>query len=97
MTKLRALGSNIIFKPIETKEEESGILMPTSTNKSNVGIVVSVGCGEKVLSQTPNGSSTTYIPLDFKVGDKIIYKPSDTTPVEDLLLINQRDILAVLE
>lgn len=103
MVKIRPLFGNVLIKSIERKEGESGILMPTSTKISNIGEVLSVGGGEQtnVINPRYASSSSVFeflkITPEIKIGDKILYKPSDTTPVEDLFLINQRDILAILD
>jgi len=92
---LKPLGDRVVVKPT-TKEEvtKSGIIVPdTAQEKPQEGDVLAVGPG-RVLE---NGQR---IPMEIKEGDRVVYGRYAGTEfkIEDdeLLILNERDILAVL-
>jgi chaperonin GroES len=92
--KLTPLGDRVVVKP-EPGEEmtRSGIVLPdTAKEKPQEGTVVAVGFG-RILD---NGQK---IPVEVKVGDKIIYSKYGGSEVkidnEDYIILQERDILAV--
>ncbi|MFT6067270.1 MAG: chaperonin GroES [Methylophilaceae bacterium] len=94
--KIRPLHDRVVIK---RKEEErttaSGIVIPDSAaEKPAEGVILAVGTGKK----DDNGKS---IPLDVKVGDKVLFKSYGGTPVkvdgEELLVMTEDDILAIVE
>ncbi|MDE0925529.1 MAG: co-chaperone GroES [Methylophilaceae bacterium] len=94
--KIRPLHDRVVVK---RKEEErttaSGIVIPDSAaEKPAEGVILAVGTGKK----DDNGKS---IPLDVKVGDKVLFKSYGGTPVkvdgEELLVMTEDDILAIVE
>jgi chaperonin GroES len=93
--KLRPLGDRVIVKPGEGEERTpSGLVIPdTAKEKPQEGEVLAVGPGR--------WEEGKYIPLDVKVGDKIIYSKYGGTEVkiegEEYLILSERDILAVVE
>lgn len=92
---IKPLGDHIVIKVIENEEKtESGIVLPeTAKEKPQQGEVVAVGSGEIVDGKK--------IPLEVKVGDKIIYSKYAGTEVkldgEEYLIIRQSDVLAIIE
>ena len=64
---IKPLGDRIIIKVIENEETtKSGIVLPgTAKEKPMQGEVLAVGSGEMVDGKK--------IPLELKVGDKVIY------------------------
>lgn len=93
---LKPLADRVLIKVVEAEEKtKGGILLPdTAQKKSQRGEVLAVGPG-KVAE---NG---TRIPLDLKVGDKVLFARYAGTDIEDndeqFLLIAERDVLAVIE
>jgi len=95
MAKLKPLGDKIIVRPI-AKEEKSkaGIILPeTVEEKPQEGEVVAVGSGKIVDGKL--------VPLEVGVGDRVVftkYAPTEfKVDGEELLILSESDILAVLE
>lgn len=94
--KLKPLGDRVVVKPIEQDEKTpGGIVLPdTAKEKPQRGEVLAVGNG-KLLD---NGER---VPLDVKVGDKILYAKYGGTEVklggETYLILRENDILAIVE
>ena len=93
---LRPLQDRVIIKRLDNERTTaSGIVIPESAaEKPDQGEVVAVGSGKK----TDNG---TLIALEVKVGDKVLFGKYAGQAVkvdgEELLVINEDDILAVVE
>jgi chaperonin GroES len=85
----------LLVKRIEEKETvKGGIIIPdTAKEKPQEGEVLAVGNG-KVLE---NG---TKIPLDVKVGDKILFGKYSGTDIkidgEEVLILREDEVLAVV-
>jgi chaperonin GroES len=96
MMNVRPLHDRLMVRRIEEKETaKGGILIPdTAKEKPQEGEVLAVGNG-KILD---NG---TKIPLDVKVGDKILFGKYSGTEIkidgEDVLILREDEVLAVLE
>lgn len=96
MATLRPLGDKVVVRPEEGEETtKSGIVLPdTAKEKPQEGIIVSVGTG-RVLD---NGER---VDLEVESGQKVLYAKYAGTEVkhdgEDLLILGERDILAILE
>ena len=94
---LKPLDDRIVVKPNEAETQTaSGLVIPdTAKEKPQQGEVLAVGPGKR--------SETTgdLIPVDIKVGDTVLYSKYGGTEVavngEDLLVLNSRDVLAVVE
>ncbi len=93
--KLKPLDDRVVVKPVEAEEvTKSGIVLPdTAKEKPQEGEVVAVGPGKY-----ENGKR---VPMDVKVGDRVIYSKYGGTEVkiegEEHLILSQRDILAIVE
>jgi chaperonin GroES len=93
---LKPLGDRVVVKPLDRDEvTKSGIVLPdTAKEKPQQGEVLAVGPG-RVLD------SGDRVALDVSVGDKIIFAKYSGTEFkledDDLLILNERDILAVLQ
>jgi chaperonin GroES len=93
---LKPLGDRVVVKPLDRDEvTKSGIVLPdTAKEKPQQGEVLAVGPG-RVLD------SGDRVSLDVSVGDKIIFAKYSGTEFKledaDLLILNERDILAVLQ
>ena len=92
---IKPLEDRIVVKPGEEEETTvSGIVIPdTAKEKPQEGQVIAVGPG-----RFEDGAR---VPLDVKVGDKVIYSKYGGTEVkyggEEFLILSARDILAVVE
>ena len=94
-TKVRPMGDRILIRP-ESREEKtkSGLVLPdTAKEKPMEGVVVAVGRGR--VSDDGN-----VIEVDVKEGDRVLFAKYSGTEIRideaDLLIIAERDLLAVL-
>lgn len=93
--KLKPLHSRVIVRRLETESKTAGgIIIPdTAKEKPIEGEVLAVGPGARDDSGKLN-------PLDVKVGDKVLFGKWSGTEVkingEDLLIMNESDIFAVI-
>ena len=94
--KLRPLGDRIVIQPTPREEmTKSGIVLPdTAKEKPQEGSVIAVGPGAF-------DNDGKRVPIDVKVGDKVLYAKYAGTEFkiddEDLLIVSQKDILAIVE
>jgi len=94
--KIRPLHDRVIVKRMEEERTSpGGIVIPDAAAEKPVrGEVLAAGKG-KILE---NG---TVRPLDVKVGDKVLFGKYSGTEVkvdgEDLLVMREEDIMAVIE
>jgi len=94
--KLQPLGDRVVIKREDSEEKTAGgILLPDSAkNKPARGKVISVGNG-RLLDDGSRGA------FQVKVGDRVIFSSygGETLSVDDeeLLLMREDDILAVIE
>ena len=92
---LQPLEDRIVVKPSEGEEmTASGLVIPdTAKEKPQEGEVLAVGPG-----RFEDGNR---VPLDVKVGDKVLYSKYGGTEVkyagEEYLVLSARDVLAVIE
>ena len=91
---LQPLEDRIVVKPSEGEEmTASGLVIPdTAKEKPQEGEVLAVGPG-----RFEEGNR---VPLDVKVGDKVIYSKYGGTEVklggDELLILSARDVLAIV-
>jgi len=94
MAKLRPLADRIVVKAVEREEmTSSGLVLPdTAKEKPQEGNVIAVGPG-KLLD------SGDHVAPELKEGDRVIFSKYSGTEFkldgEDLLIMSERDILAV--
>ncbi|HIZ76887.1 MAG TPA: co-chaperone GroES [Firmicutes bacterium] len=95
--KLTPLGDRVLIKVPEVKEvkTQSGLLLAgDAVEKPQEAEVVAVGKGRML----DNGE---YVPMEIKVGDKVIYAKYGGTEVkideETYILMDAHDILAIVE
>jgi len=94
--KIRPLQDRVIVKRLEEEEKtKGGIIIPdTAKEKPQEGKVVAVGKGKV----TEDGK---VIPLDVKVGDKILFGKYSGTEIkiggEEHLIMREEDILGIIE
>ena len=93
---LRPLGDRVVIQPSAREEmTKSGIVIPdTAKEKPQEGTILAAGPG-RVLDDGKRES------MDVKVGDKVLYAKYAGTEFkvdgDDLLIVSQKDILAVLQ
>ncbi len=94
--KLKPLGDKILVKRVEAQTKtKSGIFLPeTAKEKPQEATVLAVGEGKTLK----NG---TKVPLAVKKGDKIIIGKWGGTELkldgEEVLILNEDDVLAIVE
>lgn len=95
--KIRPLGDRVVVEPLEAEEKtKGGIILPdTAKEKPQEGKVVAVGKGKI------NEKTGEVIPLEVKVGDKVLYGKYSGTEVtideKQYIILREDDILAVVE
>jgi chaperonin GroES len=94
--KIRPLQDRVIVRRLEEEEKtKGGIIIPdTAKEKPQEGKVIAVGKGKI----TEDGK---VIPLDVKVGDKILFGKYSGTEIkmegEEHLIMREEDILGIIE
>ena len=94
--KIKPLGDRVLIKALEREEKtKSGIVLPdTAKEKPQEGRVIAVGSGIML----DNG---TKVALEVQAGQKVIFSKYAGTEVkldgEELMILNERDILAIVE
>ena len=95
--KLKPLGSRVVIKALEREEmTKSGLLLPdTAKEKPQEGKVLSVGPGDR------HPDTGERIAVERKVGDRVLFQKYAGTEFkldeEELLILSEKDILAVIE
>jgi chaperonin GroES len=95
-SKIRPVGDRVVVKPAEKEEvTKSGIVIPdTAKEKPQEGTIIAIGSGKL----NDKGDRT---PLEVKEGDRVLFAKYGGTEFkfegEDLLVLRESDILAVLE
>jgi len=94
--KVTPLGDRIVVKPLEAKEKtKGGIIIPDSAKEKPLeGKIMAVGKGKV----TDEGK---VVAPEVKVGDKVLYGKYSGTEIvidgEELLIVKEEDILAILK
>ncbi|MCI5772085.1 MAG: co-chaperone GroES [Clostridiales bacterium] len=92
---VKPLGDRVVIKNVETEETtKSGIVLPgAAKEKPQMAEVLAVGPGGLVDGKE--------VKMEVKVGQKVIYSKYAGTEVkldgQELILVRQSDILAVVE
>ncbi len=95
-TKLKPLGDRLVVKPSAREEmTKSGIVLPdTVKERPQEGTILAVGPGRTL----DDGSRE---PIEVAVGEKILFQKYAGTEFkldeEDLLILSQKDVLAVIQ
>jgi chaperonin GroES len=95
-TQLKPLGDRLVVKPTPREEmTKSGIVLPdTAKERPQEGTVVSVGPGRTLDDGTREA-------MEVSAGEKVLFQKYAGTEFkldeEDLLILSQKDILAVIE
>ncbi len=96
MTQIRPLNDKLVIKRLEAEEKtKGGIVLPdTAKEKPREGRVIAVGEG-KLLD---NGKRAA---VQVKANDRVIFSSYAGTEIklngEDLLILDESDVLAVVE
>ncbi|REF30320.1 co-chaperone GroES [Calidifontibacter indicus] len=94
---IKPLEDRIVVKAVEAEQTTaSGLVIPdTAKEKPQEGEVIAVGPGRF------NEDGDERVPMDIKVGDKVIYSKYGGTEVkhggQELLILSARDVLAIVE
>jgi chaperonin GroES len=92
---LRPCGDRVLVKPnVEEEKTAGGIVLPdTAKERPQWGEVIAVGAGKW------DESGKSRIPMEVKVGDKVVFAKYGGTEVkvdgEEYLILRESDILAV--
>ncbi len=95
-TTIKPLEDRVLVQPLEAETTTaSGLVIPdTAKEKPQEGKVIAAGPGRV-------DDKGTRVPMDVKEGDVVIFSKYGGTEVrydgQDYLLLNARDILAVVE
>ena len=94
--KLHPVADRVVVKPLQKEEmTKSGLIIPdTAKEKPQEGEVIAVGAG-KLLDNGKRGE------MEVKVGDRVLFAKYGGTEFkldgDDLLVLRESDILAVIE
>ena len=94
--KFRPLHDRVVVRRIESEEKTAGgIIIPdTAKEKPQEGEIIAVGPGAR-------DESGKLVPLDVKVGDRILFGKWSGTEVkidgEDLLIMKESDVMGIVE
>ncbi|HEX8724718.1 MAG TPA: co-chaperone GroES [Gemmatimonadaceae bacterium] len=92
--KVAPLADRVVIKPMEeTEQMRGGLYIPdTAKEKPQQGEIVAVGPGRYEKDKR--------VPMEVKVGDKVLYGKYSGTEVtvdgEQVLILRESDILAVV-
>ena len=97
--KLQPLSDRVVVRPDEKKEQKSasGIIIPDSVNKEKPaqGTVVAVGPGKY------NEDGDGRIPMDVKVGQRVMFKKPWEEPVKidgvEYYVLSESEITLILK
>ena len=93
--KIQPLGDRVVIRPMEeTEEMRGGLYIPdTAKEKPLQGEIVAVGPGRFEKAER--------VPMELEAGQKVLYSKYAGTDVrvgdEELLIIKESDVLAVIE
>jgi len=94
---LQPLEDRIVVRPSEFEATTaSGLVIPdTAKEKPQEGDVLAVGPGRR------SDNTGEIVPMDVAVGDTVVYSKYGGTDItvegEDLLILNARDVLAIVK
>ena len=94
---LQPLEDRIVVRPSDSEATTaSGLVIPdTAKEKPQQGDVLAVGPGRR------SDNTGEIVPMDVAVGDTVVYSKYGGTEItvegEDLLILNARDVLAIVK
>ena len=92
---IKPLGDRVVIKRLEAEEKtKSGIVLPNQAKEQpQMAEIIAVGPGGVVDGKE--------VKMEVKIGDKVIYSKYAGTEVkidgQDLIIVKQNDILAIVE
>jgi chaperonin GroES len=92
----RPLGDRVLIRPLEKKDEvRGGLIIPdTAKEKPQEGEIIAAGKGK-------TGEDGKLIPMDVKVGDRVLYGKYSGTEVkiegQEYQIMHQDEILGIVE
>jgi chaperonin GroES len=92
--KIQPLADRVAIRPLEdTEKMKGGLYIPdTAKEKPVQGEIIAIGPGRFEKGDT--------VPMELKIGDRVLYGKYSGTEVklgdEDILIIKESDVLAVL-
>jgi chaperonin GroES len=95
-TTLKPLGDRLVVRPTPREEmTKSGIVLPdTAKERPQEGTILSIGPGRTLDDGTREA-------MDVSVGQKVLFQKYAGTEFkldeEELLILSQKDVLAVIE
>lgn len=95
-SKIRPVGDRVVVRPTQREEvTKSGIVIPdTAKEKPQEGTVIAVGAGKF-------NEKGDRVPLEVHEGDRVLFAKYGGTEFkldgEDLLVLRESDILAIIE
>ncbi len=95
-TQLKPLGDRLVIRPTPREEmTKSGIVLPdTAKERPQEGTILAVGPGRTL----DDGSKE---PIEVSVGQKVLFQKYAGTEFkldeEELLILSQKDVLAIVE
>jgi chaperonin GroES len=95
-TQLKPLGDRLVVRPTPREEmTKSGIVLPdTAKERPQEGTILAAGPG-RILDDGKRE------PMDVSVGQKVLFQKYAGTEFkldeEDLLILSQKDVLAIVE
>ena len=96
ISKIKPLGDRVLVKPLNREEKtKSGIIIPeTSKERPEEGQVLAIGPG----AINDKGERK---PIEVKVGQKVMFTKYGPNEIkvenEELLIVSEKDILAIIE
>jgi len=94
--KFRPLHDRVLVKRVEQETKTAGgiILPEAAQEKPSEGEVIAVGSGVR-------GDNGEFVALDVKAGDQVLFGKWSGTEIkvdgEDLLIMQEKDIMGVIE
>ncbi len=94
---IKPLEDRIVVRPVDAEQvTASGLVIPdTATEKPQEAEVIAVGPGRF------NEDGDARVPLDVKVGDRVIFSKYGGTELKydgkEYLVLSARDVLAIIE
>jgi chaperonin GroES len=92
---IKPLGDRVVVKPAPAEEKtKGGIILPdTAKEKPVIGEIMAVGQGRR-------SDEGKLIPIDLKVGDKVLYGKYSGTEVslngQEYLIMREADIFGIV-
>lgn len=88
---IKPLFDRVLVSPDKTKDTtESGIILTNNSKDKSFGVVLAVGPGKRK-------DDGEFIPMDVKIGDRVLFSGYGTEDTGEGLLVAQDNIYAIIE